>query len=181
MYSIYMSEVSETTLTEVEQLLKARFDPKAPPARTPSTAGKAEASERLSELMLPDNARPRMPFTKSKYIVKENAVLVTWEREVRKFLRELSPRHEHRVSAAMIFEWATGISTVELKEAGGGTSDLRVITKILKFYFGKPYMTYICGRKVPNCFKVKQGYYITRHRPMTLTLYAEYMEGTLKP
>jgi hypothetical protein len=42
-------------------------------------------------------------------------------------------------------------------------------------------MTYIAGRKVPNAYRVKPGYYIRRHRPMTLTLWAEYMEGTLYP
>ena len=52
---------------------------------------------------------------------------------------------------------------------------------MLRFYFGKPYMTYICGRKVPNAYRVKPGYYITRHRPMTLTLYAEFCEGVLRP
>ena len=122
-----------------------------------------------------------MPFTKDKYLVKENLELVQWEREVRKFLRRLSPEHGHRVSAAMIYEWATGILTADLVAAGGSTADLRKINKILRFYFGKPYMSYICGRKVPNTFRVRPGYYITRHRPMTLTLYAEYCEGTLRP
>ena len=32
-----------------------------------------------------------MPVTKDKYMVKENPHLVQWEREVRKFLRNLSP------------------------------------------------------------------------------------------
>ena len=122
-----------------------------------------------------------MPFTKDKYLVKENVHLVQWEREVRKFLRQLSPMHGHRVSAVMIYEWATGIRVTDLMEAGGSTTDLKRINKILRFYFGKGYMTYICGRKVPNAFRVKPGYYITRHRPMTLTLYAEYCEGTLRP
>ena len=55
------------------------------------------------------------------------------------------------------------------------------INKILRYYFGKEYMTYICGKKVPRAFRVKPGYYIKRHRPMTLTLYSEYCEGTLNP
>jgi hypothetical protein len=40
-------------------------------------------------------------------------------------------------------------------------------------------MTYIAGRKVPKAYTVRPGYYIKRHRPMTLTLYAEFVEGTL--
>ena len=122
-----------------------------------------------------------MPFTKDKYLVREMPEIVQWERETRKFLRNLSPEHGHRVSAAMVYEWATGIKVSELVEMGGGTTDLKRINKILRFYFGKPYMTWICGRKVPNAFRVKPGYYIKRHRPMTLTLYAEYCEGTLNP
>ena len=122
-----------------------------------------------------------MPFTKDKYVVKENPVLVQWERETRKFLRRLSPEHGHRVSAAMVYEWATGIKVADLIAEGGSTTDLRHINKVLRFYFGKPYMTWICGHKVPNAFKIREGYYIKRHRPMTLTLYVEYTEGVLNP
>ena len=123
-----------------------------------------------------------MPFTKDQYLVRENPQLVTWEREVRKFLRRLSPDHGHRISAVMIYEWATGISVKELVEKGGNAnSDLRKLNKILRFYFGKAYKTWIMGRQVPNAYRVKPGYYIRRHRPMTLTLYAEYSAGTLNP
>ncbi len=121
-------------------------------------------------------------MTKDKYLVKENPDLVAWEREVRKFLRQLSVAHGHRVAAVMVYEWATGINVAELMSRGGSArADLMKINKILRFYFGKPYMTYICGRKVPNAFKVRPGYYSRRHRPMTLTLWAEYQEGTLYP
>jgi hypothetical protein len=82
----------------------------------------------------------------------------------------------------MIYEWATGINVAELmKEGGSARADLGKINKILRYYFDKPYSTYIAGRKVPNCFRVRPGYYIKRHRPMTLTLAAEYWEGTLNP
>lgn len=123
-----------------------------------------------------------MPLTKSKYLVKENPHLVQWERITREFLRELSPEHEHRVSAVMIYEWATNIRVADLMAAGGSANaDLRHLNKILRFYFGKPYSTYICGRKVPRAYRIKGGYYIRRHRPMTLTLWAEYGEGVLYP
>lgn len=124
-----------------------------------------------------------MPLTKDKYIVRENEALVQWERETRKFLRNLSVRHGHRVAAVMIYEWATGIDIKELMEEGGSAApDLRKINEILRFYFGdKSYMTYIAGRKVPKCFRVPPGWYIRRHRPMTLTLWAEYQQGTLYP
>lgn len=121
-----------------------------------------------------------MPFTKEKYLVKENPNLVQWERETRKFLRKLSPQHQHRISAVMIYEWATGINVGELMAAGTtANKDLRIINKLLRYYFGKASMTYIAGRKVRNAYTVRSGYYIKRHRPMTLTLYAEYCEKTL--
>jgi len=170
-------------LSEVEKALKERFNKdEADKQRVPSTARAAAPSVRVDQLVLPDSERPRMPLTKDKYLVKENPHLVQWERETRKFLRNLTPEHGHRVAAVMIYEWATGIKLAELVASGGSAgSDLRKINQVLRFYFGKPYMTYIANRKVPNAYRVRPGYYITRHRPMTLQLWAEYQEGVLKP
>ena len=179
-----MIERDDSLLSEVEAVLKKKFSKEEADRkqRVPSSARAAASSERLDQLVLPDEMRPRMPFTKNKYLVKENPHLVAWERETRKFLRNLSPQHEHRVAAVMIYEWATGIRVAELMEQGGTAGpDLRKINQVLRFYFGKPYSTYIMGRKVPNAYRVRPGYYIKRHRPMTLTLYAEYAEGTLNP
>lgn len=178
-----MTSSSDSALSDVEELLKKKFSKEeADRQRTPSSARAAAPSDRVDQLVLPDDMRARMPLTKDKYLVKENPHLVAWEREVRKFLRNLTPRHRHRVSAVMIYEWATGISVQALmKEGGSAQADLRKINQILRFYFGKPYMTWIAGRKVPNCYEVKVGYYIKRHRPLTLTLWAEYQEGTLNP
>lgn len=180
----------DSLLSDVEQLLKKRFTKEeGDKKRVPSTALAVASSERIDQLVLPDEMRAKMPLTKDKYLVKENPQLVQWERETRKFLRRLSPEHGHRVAATMVYEWATGIRIAELMEleekgAPGRPSwraDLRKINQILKFYFGDPYMTYICGRKVPKAYRVRPGYYIRRHRPMTLTLWAEYSEGTLNP
>ena len=179
-------------LSEAEQILRKRFlEEGSDGARLPSDAVPPSAP-RIESLVLPDELRGKMPLTKSKYLVQENPHLIMWEREVRKFLRKLSPEHEHRISAVMIYEWATGIRVKDImvqekNKTGPGRShttwrgDLRKINKILAHYFGKPYMTYIAGRKVPKAYKVRAGYLITRHRPMTLTLWAEYTEGVLKP
>jgi hypothetical protein len=177
-----MATISDKGISEVEEFLKSKFDKTAPTSGVPSIAGPATASTRINQLVLPDEDRGRMPFTKDKYVVRENPQLVQWERETRKFLRNLSPAHGHRISAVMIYEWATGISVKELLEQGGTASpDLRKINQCLRHYFGKPYQTYIGGRKVPRAYKVKSGYYIRRHRPMTITLYLEYNEGVLNP
>lgn len=177
------SPESSSLLTEVEELLKKKFDKgEASKNRVPSTARGAEASARLDQLVLPDNERARMPLTKDKYLVRENPHQVAWEREVRKFLRNLTPQHGHRVAAVMVYEWATGIRVADLMAQGGSAGpDLRKINKALEFYFGKPYMTYIAGRKVPKAYRVPEGWYVRRHRPMTLTLWAEYQEGSLYP
>lgn len=173
----------QSLLSEVELALKKKFNvAEASRSRVPSNARAAASSERLDQLVLPDDQRAKMPLTKDKYLVKDNPHLVAWEREVRKFLRKLTPRHSHRVSAVMIYEWATGIKVADLMEQGGSAGpDLRKINQLLREYFGKPYMTTIMGRKVPNCYKVPQGWYVRRHRPRTLTLYAEFLEGSLYP
>src|SRR6478735_5871966 len=135
------------TATEIE--LKERFEKEtADKRRLPSVAANAPASERLGQLVLPDDMRARMPLTKDKYLVKENPHLVAWEREVRKFLVKLSPEHGHRVAAVMIYEWATGLRVKDLQEskekipAGRQSwrSDLRKINQILRWYFGQAYM-----------------------------------------
>lgn len=165
-------------LTEEEQLrIKEKFSQN----RLPSNAKEAPAAK-VNDQLLPDDRRGKMPFTKGKYLVKENPDLVAWERELRKFLRNLSPLHEHRISAVMVYEWATGNSVAELQAAGGSANaHLRKLNALMKQYFGEPYMTWIMGRKVPRAYKVPSGWYVRRHRPKTLTLYAEYSEGTLNP
>lgn len=186
-----MSDETLSALSKAEEELKKRFVKEdGDRRRLPSTATAAAPSDRIDQLVLPDEMRAKMPFTKDKYIIRENPHLVQWERETRKFLRNLSPEHGHRVSAVMIYEWATGIQITDLLEVNEKKarvnqqtwrSDLRKINKLLEFYFGKPYTTYIMGRKVKRAYRVRPGYYIRRHRPLTLTLYAEYVEGTLYP
>jgi hypothetical protein len=185
--------VSQDALAHAEKILAERFTADSKRKRVlPSTAEpdtrKHQDAARASAVVLPDNQRAKLPFTKDKYLVKENPLLVFWERETRKFLRKLSPTTGHRISAVMIYEWATGLSIQALeKQVHEGTlegratwrTDLRVINKLLRHYFGDARMTYIAGRKVPKAYTVRPGYYIKRHRPMTLTLYAEFVEGTL--
>ena len=175
-------EEEDELLSDIEKQLKERFETDVTERITHSSdAQPSRDSARVNALVLPESQRPRMPMTQDKYLVKENEDLVRWEREVRLFLRQLSPRHGHRVSGRMVYEWATGIQVADLMAAGGSTADLRKINQCLKFYFGKSYMTYIAGRKVPKAYRVPPGYYIRRHRPMTLTLYAEYASGVLYP
>jgi hypothetical protein len=177
------AQTQASALTEAEERLKSQFDKeRADKQRVPSTARAVPSPRRLDQLILPVNERPMMPLTKDKFIVKENPHLVQWERETRRFLRNLSPRHGHRVAAVMVYEWATGIAVADLvRDGGSASSDLRKINQILLHYFGKPYMTYIAGRKVPKAYRVKPGYYIKRHKPLTLELWVEWGQKTLNP
>lgn len=167
---------------EIEEFLRARFNKDS----RPRVSGDSRAAPRgvrseLDRLILSDEERAKLPETKDKYLIRENPHLVQWERETRKFLRKLNPDHGHRVSAAMVYEWVTGINVAELYEKGGSAAaHLRNINKVLAHYFGKPYMTYILGRKVPKAYRVPPGWYITRHRPMTLTLLHEWHTKTLE-
>jgi hypothetical protein len=186
-----MIDDQKSLLTAAEEELKKRFSKeKADRSPLPSTAAESQGSDRIDQLVLPDEMRPKMPVTKDKFLIRENPHLVQWERETRKFLRNLSPDHGHRVSAVMVYEWATGVRIADIMQIAPGRmppgrqswrSDLRKINRVLEYYFGKPYMTWICGRKVPKAYRVKPGYYIRRHRPLTLTLWAEYVEGVLYP
>jgi hypothetical protein len=176
-------------LSEIEKVLKERYKGKetTPVSPVPSTAQASARATRVDQLVLPDSERAKMPLTKKQYLVRENPELIQWEREARKFLRQLSPEHEHRVAAVMIYEWATGLPITAHMEAEKTTprvqgqptwrADIQKLNKILTHYFGKPYMTYIAGRKVKKAYRVRPGYYIYRHRPMTLALWVEWKQG----
>ena len=176
-----MTSTDSDLLSEIEKTLKEKYEKKETGHRLPSNAAAAAGSDRVVSLLLPDNERPKMPLTKDKYVVRENPHKVAWEREVRKFCRNLTLTNEHRISASMIYEWATGIKVADyIASEGAAPPDLRTINWCLRFYFGKPYSTYIAGRKVPNCYKVKVGYRMKRHVPQTMTLKVEYYDGVLE-
>lgn len=169
------------TREEVLEELKKKYDPEARQL-VASDAKPLAGSDRVDQLALPIEQRKKMPMTKDRYVVRENVNLVAWEREVRVFLRQLTLSNSHRISAVMVFEWVTGLSVSELvAKKEPPNADLRHINKCLKFYFGKPYMTYIGGRKVPKAYRVPLNWMVKKHRPMTLSLYVEYTEGTLNP
>ena len=187
-------DTQDALLSEVERTLKQRYeaaDFKAGVDRIPSTAAPRKRENRVNQLLLPDSERSKMPLTKEKFLIRENPQLILWERETRKFLRLLTPLHEHRVSAVMVYEWATGLQIIDLMKLEQEITperrtttpiptwraDLRKIDKALTFYFGKSYMTYIAGRKVKHAYKIRKGYYIYQHRPMTLELWVEWKGG----
>lgn len=170
-----------THITEIEEMLRGKHNPEER-KDLPSNAVQAPASERVNQLVLPRERRGKLPLTKEKYAIREDPRLIEWERVTRQFLRELSTASGHRISAVMVYEWATGINVAELMaEGGSANADLRRINTILTYHFGDSYQTWIGNKKVGKCYKVPPGWFVKRHRPLTLSLWIEYREGTLKP
>lgn len=186
--------MAERELSDIERELQARHNPSVRRQFT-STALAPRASDYVEDLALPVESRGRMPLTQEKYVIAENPQRVTWEREVRQALATLSDKTAHRITAPMIYEWATGISIADLIEAeglqdasprGGGqngsaNAHLRHINWVLAEYFGKPYKTKIAGREVGKAYKVRKGFRVKLKRPANLTLWPEWENGTLNP
>jgi hypothetical protein len=186
------------TVSEIEREMQARFDPDAA-KRFTSTAREAAKSEYVGELVVPEEQRGLMPYTKEEFVISENPQRVAWEREVRKFLKRLTNHTSHRITAAMIYEWATNIKIADLLEADkraelltdepeGVTAQtnagrlnvhLRHINWVLREYFGKPYKTKIMGREVGRAYTVRQEFRVKLKKPANLTLWPEWNEGTL--
>lgn len=181
-------------MSPLERELQARFD-KTQGQRFSSTARLAAESEYAKELTLPVEERGPIPYTKEELIISENPLRVEWEREVRKFLKLLSSKTSHRITAPMIYEWATGIQIKDLEEADkaagvytGRQSEmgklnvhLRHINWILKEYFGKSYKTKILGRDVGKAYTVRHEFKVARKKPACMTLWPEWHDGTLVP
>ena len=189
-----MPSKANVEVSELERSLQARFN-KDSASGFSSTASKASEAKYVKDLVVADDERGRMPYTKESLVVSENPVRVEWEREVRKFLGKLSRHTSHRISAPMIYEWATNIKIADLlKEdeinppAEGERSNkgnlnvhLRHINWVLRAYFGKPYKTKIMGREVGRAYTVRQDFRVDRKKPANLTLWPEWDEGTLSP
>ena len=187
--------VAEKQLSDVEKALQSRFNPTKLNKFT-STTEELKGSSYIQDLALPPGSRGRMPLTQEKYVLHENPARVEWERYLRQFLKKLNTRDSsHRVTAPMVFEWVTGISIKELAEAEGvadadprgGASNgsanmhLRILNGLLSEYFGKPYKTKIAGRQVGKAYRVNQHFRIADKKPICLTLWPEWDNGTLNP
>ena len=163
--------------------------------RFTSNTSKAAKAEDVEVLMLPEEQRGRVPFTRADFVIKEDPRRVEWEREVRKFLARLNSDFSHKVTSPMIYEWATGVSLAELAAAegvdpevwrggarwGSANVHLRHITWVLKEYISTPYKTTIMGRHVGRAYTVRPAFKVGKKKPANLTLLADWQEGTLVP
>lgn len=184
----------QADLSAIERRLQAEFRPDTNRQFTSTTDQELKESEYIKNLVLPVGARGKLPLTKDKFVIDENPALVEWERQTRLFLSKLNDDFGHRVTAPMVYEWTTGISIADLAKAegvdeadgrGGGktgsaNSHLRHINKILADYFGKPYKTRIAGRDVGKAYKVRPHFKVRNKKPMCITLWPEWDNGTLE-
>lgn len=182
----------QTERSELERELQARFNPEKS-VRFTGEAKSSAGGEYVKDLVLPDEARGRMPITRDDYVIAENPALVEWERQVRKFLLRIpTGARGHRVTAKMVYTWATGIDVEELAalegvgdetrggaQAGSANSHLRHISAVLRYYFGKPYKTTIAGRAVGRAYTVRRYFRLRDKPPMCITLRVEWDANTL--
>ena len=189
-------------VSDLEKALQERFD-KTGTERFTSTAVEAASSDYVKDLVLPEEDRGMMPLTKEELVLSENPLRVEWEREVRKFLKRLSTRTSHRITAVMVYEWATGIKVKDLLEAdkqarkdlidaggqqytrktnaGNLNMHLRHINWVLREYFGQPRKTKIAGRDVGRAYKVRHEFRVELKKPANITLWPDWDAGTLRP
>lgn len=174
--------------------LQDQFDPKHMSRFTSNATAAAKATD-VQDLMLPPERRGSVPITRADFVLKEDPRRVEWEREARKFLVKLNSDFGHKVTAPMIYEWATGVSLVALAAAegvdpeawrggarwGSANVHLRHINWVLKEYFGTPRKTTIMGRHVGRAYDVRPSFRVRDKKPANLTLWAEWSEGTLNP
>lgn len=134
-----------------------------------------QPSDRLTNLIQPPEKRA-LPDTKEYVLLNEDEELLQWERVTRTFLHTLASTRDHRVTPAMVWVYATGITDVEPTDAGY-RRDLRKIRKVLRGYFGKSYQSTIRGVKQKEVFRVRSGFLVYRKAPITMTLYLEWKKG----
>ena len=180
--------------SDIERELQSRFNPENM-ERFSSTAQSVAGSEYVEALVLPEESRGRMPYSRADFVIDENPARVEWERQVRKFLGKLNSDFGHRITAPMIYEWTTGIRIKDLQDAegvdttnwhggahlGSANMHLRHINALLVEYFGRPYKTTIMGRQVGKAYVVRPSFRIRNKKPICLTLWPEWDEGTLNP
>lgn len=185
--------VAKKTREEIEAALQAEFATQNP-RMFQSTAEDVERSDAVQAVLLDRSQRARMPLTRDKFVIDEPPARIEWERVVREFLMDLPDREAgHRVTAPMVYEWATGRSIAEDAKAegadqkssrGGGqngsaNSHLRHINWVLREYFGKSYETRIAGRRVGKAYNVRQYFRVEEKEPANITLWPDWKSGTL--
>lgn len=168
----YLPDFSENDGVFIEGLMRTNAAHSTRVRRKPASSG-------LSDRLLPLDERGKV-VNKTAIYIAEDEDLVEWEMQVRTYLNLLATGRKHAVAAPLIWEWATGKSVAEEYEANNRkayTGDLRKINTVLKSYFGKPYATFINGRKFPRAYRMSQHFIVKRKAPMCASLYLQWKDG----
>lgn len=161
----FLPDMSDDSQVFIEGLTRVN-------AGTITKVRRAKPSERLADLIKPPTERS-IPDTREYTLINEDEELLQWERLTRSFLYALPSTREHRITAHMVWSWATGIETPP-KNNTDYRRDLRRIRKVLREYFGKSYQSTIRGVKAKEVWKVRAGFLVYRKAPITMTLYLEW-------
>lgn len=168
----YLPDFSENDGVFIEGLMRTNAAYSTRVRRKPAKSG-------LSDRLLPLHERGEV-INKSAIYITENEDLVEWELQIRTYLNQLAKGRKHAVAGPLIWEWATGKSVAEEHAAGNRKAyagDLRKINKVLRSYFGKPYATFINGRKFPRAYRISQHFIVKRKAPMCASLYLQWKDG----
>lgn len=137
------------------------------------------ANSGLSDRLIPLHKRDKILSIDAVYITEEDD-LVEWELQLREYLNRLSKGRPHVIAAPLVWEWATGGSVAEEFAAGNRkayTRDLRRLNKLMRAYFGKPYATFIQGRKFTRAYRVGKYFIVKRKAPVCVSLNLQWKDG----
>ena len=145
-------------------------------ANAAATSAAGEARSSLADRLLPPEERVTRGFSKDQVLIAEDEDLREWERVLRAYLHRLPRGRKHRTTAILVWEWATGRQTTDVKR-GELLSDTRRLNKLLASYFGKPRQTFIDGRKFTRVYDIGQNFVVDRKAPHCLELYLAWQKG----
>lgn len=123
----------------------------------------------------------KMPEQKKNFIVDEDERLLYWDRQVRAYVAKYyDPKHQLRLIARNVFEFAGHSFENKPGSHGAHNQEFKRINRILRHYFGASYVSFLQGHKQHNTYKIPPGFYIRRAEPLALTLYIEWLNGTIE-
>ena len=168
----YLPDFSEKNDVFVEGVMQSNAAHVTRVRRKPAKSG-------LSDRLLPTDGRAEV-ISRDKIFITIDEDLEEWERQTRAYLYLLAKGRKHSTSAALIWEWATGLSVAEEYRKGNSkiyNRDLRRINTILRSYFGDPYATFIDGRKFPRAYRISQWFNVDRKAPFCASLMLLWKDG----
>lgn len=164
----FLPDMSQESQVFIEGLTRSN-------AGTITKVRRKQPSQRLQDLIQPPEKRS-LPDTREYTLINEDEELLQWERLTRQFLYSLPSTRDHRVTAQMIWDYATTNAEYDPQDPDF-RRDLRKIRKVMRGYFGKSYQSTIRGVKSKEVWRVRRGFLVYRKAPITMSLYLEWKKG----